>query len=249
MTTEVQTVNGTPSQALVAADIAHVLWAVNLGCLGFHVWPFRADVADEGHVDELRLDLDPQPGSASPRRCRPLSSCVTCWPSWASPPTPRPPPAAASTSTCASSPAGTHQVRAAAVACPRAGAPPARPAHRRLVEGGAGRPDLRRLQPERPTRPSSAPGPCTRVGARVDPGHLGRAARGPARRPDHRHRPRRVARDGDPWGDSRRRPHRSSRCWPCRARRGGRPDGRPVAPVYPRCQRAAPGGASRARDP
>ena len=62
MTTEVQTVNGTPSQALVAADIAHVLWAVNLGCLGFHVWPFRADVADEDHVDELRLDLDPQPG-------------------------------------------------------------------------------------------------------------------------------------------------------------------------------------------
>ena len=64
VTTEVQTVNGTPSQALVAADIAHVLWAVNLGCLGFHVWPFRADVADEDHVDELRLDLDPQPGSA-----------------------------------------------------------------------------------------------------------------------------------------------------------------------------------------
>ncbi|HET8621344.1 MAG TPA: ATP-dependent DNA ligase, partial [Acidimicrobiales bacterium] len=55
VTTEVQTVNGTPSRALVAADIAHVLWAVNLGCLGFHVWPFRADVADEDHVDELRL--------------------------------------------------------------------------------------------------------------------------------------------------------------------------------------------------
>jgi DNA ligase D len=61
-TTVVRTVNGTPSRAMVATDIAHLLWAVNLGCLGFHVWPFRADVADEDHVDELRLDLDPQPG-------------------------------------------------------------------------------------------------------------------------------------------------------------------------------------------
>jgi DNA primase len=36
-TTTVQTVNGTPSRALVAADVAHVAWAVNLACLGFHV--------------------------------------------------------------------------------------------------------------------------------------------------------------------------------------------------------------------
>jgi DNA ligase D len=60
-TTTVQTVNGTPSRALVAADLAHVAWAVNLGCLGFHVWPSRAD--DPEHADELRLDLDPQPGT------------------------------------------------------------------------------------------------------------------------------------------------------------------------------------------
>ena len=56
----VSTPNGTRSRALVAADLAHVVWAVNLGCLGFHVWPSRA--ADEAHADELRLDLDPQPG-------------------------------------------------------------------------------------------------------------------------------------------------------------------------------------------
>jgi DNA ligase D len=60
-TTEVSTVNGTTSEALVAADLAHVAWAVNLGCLGFHVWPLRAD--DPDHADELRLDLDPQPGT------------------------------------------------------------------------------------------------------------------------------------------------------------------------------------------
>jgi DNA primase len=33
---------------------------VNLGCLGFHLWPFR--VEDPGHSDELRIDLDPQAG-------------------------------------------------------------------------------------------------------------------------------------------------------------------------------------------
>jgi len=60
-TTTVQTVNGTPSRALVAADMAHVAWAVNLTCLGFHVWPFRAD--EPQYADELRLDLDPQPGT------------------------------------------------------------------------------------------------------------------------------------------------------------------------------------------
>jgi DNA ligase D len=59
-TTTVATPNGTTSQALVAADIDHVLWAVNLGCLGFHVWPYLA--ADPDHADELRIDLDPTPG-------------------------------------------------------------------------------------------------------------------------------------------------------------------------------------------
>jgi DNA ligase D len=60
-TTTVETVNGTPSRALVAADVAHVAWAVNLACLGFHVWPYRA--AAPAYADELRLDLDPQPGT------------------------------------------------------------------------------------------------------------------------------------------------------------------------------------------
>jgi DNA ligase D len=59
-TTIVSTPNGTTSRALVLADMAHVAWAVNLACLGFHVWPNRADRPDA--ADELRLDLDPQPG-------------------------------------------------------------------------------------------------------------------------------------------------------------------------------------------
>jgi DNA ligase D len=59
-TAVVSTPNGTTSHALVAADLAHVLWAVNLACLGFHVWPSRA--ADPDHADQLRIDLDPSPG-------------------------------------------------------------------------------------------------------------------------------------------------------------------------------------------
>jgi DNA ligase D len=59
-TTMVTTPNGTTSNALVLADMAHVIWAVNLGCLGFHVWPTHWD--DMEHADELRIDLDPSPG-------------------------------------------------------------------------------------------------------------------------------------------------------------------------------------------
>ncbi|WP_280269833.1 DNA polymerase domain-containing protein [Nocardia wallacei] len=78
-TTVVSTPNGTTSDALVAADLAHILWAVNLGCLGFHVWPTHAGAAERstapdvfdaagnllpptGITDELRIDLDPSPG-------------------------------------------------------------------------------------------------------------------------------------------------------------------------------------------
>ncbi len=105
-TTVVSTPNGTLSNAMVATDLAHVVWAVNMGCLGFHVWPYRADAPDleaertggrerlgtarpwperpvsaanksgddtaatrpapaypgSPAVDELRIDLDPQPG-------------------------------------------------------------------------------------------------------------------------------------------------------------------------------------------
>ncbi|WP_280240393.1 non-homologous end-joining DNA ligase [Nocardia abscessus] len=59
-TVEVSTPNGTTSDALVAHDLAHILWAVNQGCLGFHVWPNHADNLEI--ADELRIDLDPSPG-------------------------------------------------------------------------------------------------------------------------------------------------------------------------------------------
>ncbi len=59
-TTVVATPNGTTSDALVAADLAHLLWAVNQGCLGFHVWPNHVSAPEI--ADELRIDLDPSPG-------------------------------------------------------------------------------------------------------------------------------------------------------------------------------------------
>ncbi|MEM9133912.1 MAG: non-homologous end-joining DNA ligase [Actinomycetota bacterium] len=59
-TTTMSTPNGTTSNALVAADIAHLAWAAQMGCLGFHPWPLRA--SNPGVTDELRIDLDPSPG-------------------------------------------------------------------------------------------------------------------------------------------------------------------------------------------
>lgn len=60
-TTIVSTPNGTTSNAMVVRDVAHIAWAVNIGCLGFHPWPYLVD--DPEHTNELRLDLDPQPGT------------------------------------------------------------------------------------------------------------------------------------------------------------------------------------------
>jgi DNA ligase D len=63
--TIVATPNGTTSNALVMADLAHCVWAVNLGCLGFHPWPYLA--ARPEVTDELRIDLDPTPGVRFPQ--------------------------------------------------------------------------------------------------------------------------------------------------------------------------------------
>jgi DNA ligase D len=59
-TTVVSTPNGTTSNAMVATDVAHIAWAAQMGCLGFHPWPYRA--AAPAFTDELRIDLDPSPG-------------------------------------------------------------------------------------------------------------------------------------------------------------------------------------------
>jgi bifunctional non-homologous end joining protein LigD len=52
--------SGRSADFLSVADAAHVIWAVNLGCLELHPWPVRR--ADVDHPDELRVDIDPTPG-------------------------------------------------------------------------------------------------------------------------------------------------------------------------------------------
>jgi DNA ligase D-like protein (predicted polymerase) len=57
--------SGRSATELCPVDVAHVAWAANLGTLDFHPWPSRR--ADVERPDELRLDLDPMPGSGWPQ--------------------------------------------------------------------------------------------------------------------------------------------------------------------------------------
>ncbi len=54
--------SGRSAEELCPTDLAHIIWAVNLGCLDLNPWAVRA--GDVDHPDELRVDLDPQPGVA-----------------------------------------------------------------------------------------------------------------------------------------------------------------------------------------
>ncbi len=189
-TTIVATPNGTTSEALVAADVAHVVWAVNLGCLGFHVWPNTAD--DPEHADELRIDLDPQPGvdfeavraAASHTHALFDELGIEAWPK-------------------TTGNRGIHvyvrltrewspiKVRAAAVAMARELARRHPGSHHRcVVEGGARRARLHRLQPERAAqdrvRRVVGARPPRRAG--VDAVRVGRARRHPPGRAHDRQR-------------------------------------------------------------
>lgn len=53
--------SGRTADELCPSHLADLAWAANLGTFDFHPWPVRRDDVD--HPDELRLDLDPQPGT------------------------------------------------------------------------------------------------------------------------------------------------------------------------------------------
>ena len=53
--------SGRPADEVCPTSLAVVVWAVNLGTLTFHPWPVRRPEVD--HPDQLRIDLDPQPGT------------------------------------------------------------------------------------------------------------------------------------------------------------------------------------------
>jgi DNA ligase D len=54
--------SGRHADELCVTEIAHVAWAANLATLDFHPWPSRR--RDPERPDELRIDIDPQPGTS-----------------------------------------------------------------------------------------------------------------------------------------------------------------------------------------
>ncbi len=54
--------SGRPADEVCPTELAVVVWAVNLGTLTFHPWPVRRPELDR--PDQLRVDLDPQPGTS-----------------------------------------------------------------------------------------------------------------------------------------------------------------------------------------
>lgn len=57
--------SGRTGDEICVTEPATVAWAVQMGALELHPWPVRS--SDTDHPDELRVDLDPQPGTGFPQ--------------------------------------------------------------------------------------------------------------------------------------------------------------------------------------
>jgi DNA ligase D len=60
-TARIQFPSGRHADEISPTELAVVAWAAQMGTITFHPWPVRDDDVD--HPDELRIDLDPQPGT------------------------------------------------------------------------------------------------------------------------------------------------------------------------------------------
>jgi DNA ligase D len=60
-TAEIAFPSGRTADEICPTEIAVVGWCAQMGTITFHPWPVRSDDVD--HPDELRIDLDPQPGT------------------------------------------------------------------------------------------------------------------------------------------------------------------------------------------
>ncbi len=60
-TVRVRFPSGRHADELCVTELAHVIWAVNLATLDFHPWTSRRAHVEQ--PDELRIDIDPQPGT------------------------------------------------------------------------------------------------------------------------------------------------------------------------------------------
>ena len=61
-TVEVRFPSGRAAEEICPHEIAVPVWCAHMGTLTFHPWPVRRDDVDR--PDELRIDLDPQPGTS-----------------------------------------------------------------------------------------------------------------------------------------------------------------------------------------
>ena len=60
-TAQIEFPSGRHADEVCPTEVAVVGWAAQMGTITFHPWPVRVQHVD--HPDELRLDLDPQPGT------------------------------------------------------------------------------------------------------------------------------------------------------------------------------------------
>ena len=60
-TARIEFPSGRHADEICPTEVAVVAWAAHMNTITFHPWPVRSDDVD--HPDELRLDLDPQPGT------------------------------------------------------------------------------------------------------------------------------------------------------------------------------------------
>ncbi|MGZ8481840.1 MAG: non-homologous end-joining DNA ligase [Candidatus Limnocylindria bacterium] len=60
-TARIEFPSGRHADEICPTEVAVVGWAAQMGTITFHPWPVRS--GDVDHPDELRLDLDPQPGT------------------------------------------------------------------------------------------------------------------------------------------------------------------------------------------
>ena len=174
--------SGRTADEICPTEIAVVAWAAQMGTITFHPWPVRADDVD--HPDELRSISTRSPAPTSQTRCGSRGEARACSRARlhglpedlrrTRRPRIRPDRA---TVDVHRRPPRRDRVR------PRARTPPPGPGDDQVVEGGARRADLHRLQPER-ARPDDRlgvqhPPEAGRPG--IGAGHVGRAPGGRAR--------------------------------------------------------------------
>ena len=184
--------SGRTADALKVTHPSAIVWAAQMGTITLHPWQVRCP--DTEHPDELRIDLDPQPGTgfneaSDDRRRRAQAAARRARAGRLSEDLRRPRrarvPAHQARLGLHRGPAGRHR------AGPRGRAARTRRGDHVVVEGRARQADVHRLQPER-ARPHLRVGV---LGAQdpdrdgVDAADVGRAARRRPRRLHDRHRP------------------------------------------------------------